>query len=67
MVNPLLYGNAIPEELDTNGYDSDEFYGLDVADISPSQTDDDFRYLNDIDRLQVSESPIENWTSCLIR
>ena len=66
MVNPLLYGNAIPEELDTNGYDSDEFYGLDVADISPSQTDDDFRYLNDIDRLQVSESPIENWTSCLI-
>jgi hypothetical protein len=66
MVNPLLYNNAIPEELDTNGYDSDEFYGLDVADISPSQTDDDFRYLNNIDRLQVLESPIENWTSCLI-
>ena len=60
------------EGLALDGYDSDEFFGMDIGDFTSIQVDDDIRYLQKEDQLSIhqallpSQSSDDNWSDCLI-
>lgn len=63
------YDHQIQQEVFTE----DDFYGLNVIDCPPEQTDDEFQYLHEKDKQEIliaasnrnDDSPIV-WTDCLI-
>ena len=54
------------EDLGIEGYNQEEFYGLDVVDCPFPQSDDNIQYLHESDREAIFSATPENWASCLI-
>ena len=61
-----LFVESIPEGFDLNGYDSDEFYGLDIYDSPVDPIDDEIQYLHENDRRSIANEVTDEWTSRLI-
>ena len=65
-VGLVLATTAVEEDYNEEWFGEHQFYGTDVVDCPPDQTDDEFQYLNEADLRSIQESDGLNWNDRLI-